>query len=76
MPYAQPQHSNSIRDPQSNEITSAPPISLNSFATSSSTPSPFPYLLVNIGGGVSIVKVTEHDNYERVSGISLGGDIF
>lgn len=41
-----------------------------------STPSPFPYLLVNIGSGVSIVKVTDHDNYERVSGSSLGGGTF
>lgn len=41
-----------------------------------STRSPFPYLLVNIGSGVSIVKVTDHDSYERVSGSSLGGGTF
>lgn len=39
-------------------------------------PNPFPYLLVNIGSGVSIVKVTDHDKYERISGSSLGGGTF
>ena len=33
----------------------------------------YPYLLVNIGSGVSIVKVTANDSYERISGTSLGG---
>lgn len=37
---------------------------------------PFPYLLVNIGSGVSIVKVTDHAVFERVSGSSLGGGTF
>lgn len=37
---------------------------------------PFPYLLVNIGSGVSIVKVTGHNKLERVSGSSLGGGTF
>lgn len=37
---------------------------------------PFPYLLVNIGSGVSIVKVTGHGVFERVSGSSLGGGTF
>lgn len=41
-----------------------------------STQRPFPYLLVNIGSGVSIVKVTNHDCFERVSGSSLGGGTF
>lgn len=40
------------------------------------TRNPFPYLLVNIGSGVSIVKVTAHDTFERVSGSSLGGGTF
>ncbi|KAK1925275.1 putative pantothenate kinase [Papiliotrema laurentii] len=35
--------------------------------------SPFPCLVVNIGSGVSIVKVDEDGKYERVSGTSLGG---
>ena len=32
-----------------------------------------PCLLVNIGSGVSIIKVDEDGNFERVSGTSLGG---
>ncbi|KAJ2596691.1 hypothetical protein H4R99_004820 [Coemansia sp. RSA 1722] len=34
---------------------------------------PFPYMLVNIGSGVSILKVTGEGQYERISGTSLGG---
>lgn len=42
-----------------------------SFATD---PNPqFPCLLVNIGSGVSILKVDQDGNFERVSGTSLGG---
>jgi pantothenate kinase len=33
----------------------------------------FPYLVVNIGSGVSILKVTGPGKAERVSGTSLGG---
>jgi pantothenate kinase len=33
----------------------------------------FPYILVNIGSGVSIIKVTSNETYERISGTSLGG---
>ena len=33
----------------------------------------FPYLLVNIGSGVSILKVTSDETFERISGTSLGG---
>ncbi|CAG8590777.1 2167_t:CDS:10, partial [Acaulospora morrowiae] len=33
----------------------------------------FPYMLVNIGSGVSILKVTGPDKFERISGTSLGG---
>lgn len=37
-------------------------------------PSPqLPCLLVNIGSGVSIIKVNEDGSFERVSGTSLGG---
>ncbi|PVU88224.1 hypothetical protein BB559_005684 [Furculomyces boomerangus] len=36
----------------------------------------FPYLLVNIGSGVSIIKVTDENTYERISGTSLGGGTF
>ena len=37
---------------------------------------PFPYLLVNVGSGVSIVKVTGHGQFERISGSALGGGTF
>lgn len=38
------------------------------------TPTPqLPCLLVNIGSGVSIIKVDEDGTFERVSGTSLGG---
>lgn len=33
----------------------------------------FPCLLVNIGSGVSMIKVSSHDEFERISGTSLGG---
>jgi type II pantothenate kinase len=36
----------------------------------------FPYLLVNIGSGVSILKVNSHDSFERISGSTLGGGTF
>jgi type II pantothenate kinase len=42
--------------------------------TFESNPTPrFPCLLVNIGSGVSIIKLDEAGNFERVSGTSLGG---
>ncbi|KAF9739946.1 hypothetical protein PMIN06_008851 [Paraphaeosphaeria minitans] len=36
-------------------------------------PSIYPYLLVNIGSGVSMVKVSGPRQYERIGGTSLGG---
>ncbi len=36
----------------------------------------FPYLLVNIGSGVSILRVDGFGRYERVSGTSVGGGTF
>lgn len=35
-----------------------------------------PYLLVNIGSGVSIIKVDGEGKHQRVSGSSLGGGTF
>ena len=32
----------------------------------------YPYLLVNIGSGVSIIKVTGEECYERIGGLSTG----
>ncbi|XP_059547512.1 4'-phosphopantetheine phosphatase isoform X1 [Myotis daubentonii] len=36
----------------------------------------FPYLLVNIGSGVSIVKVETDDRFEWIGGSSIGGGTF
>ncbi|KAK2183470.1 hypothetical protein NP493_312g09027 [Ridgeia piscesae] len=36
----------------------------------------FPYLLVNIGSGVSIFKVQSESVYERIAGTSIGGGTF
>lgn len=36
----------------------------------------FPYLVVNIGSGVSILKVTSPGEFSRVSGTSLGGGTY
>lgn len=37
---------------------------------------PYPYLVVNIGSGVSILAVYSSDSYSRVSGSSIGGGTF
>ncbi|KAK3731655.1 hypothetical protein RRG08_035326 [Elysia crispata] len=37
---------------------------------------PYPYLVVNIGSGVSILSVRSKSQYSRVSGTSLGGGTF
>ncbi|XP_068514596.1 4'-phosphopantetheine phosphatase isoform X2 [Anas acuta] len=39
-------------------------------------PNIFPYLLVNIGSGVSIVKVETEDKFEWIGGSSIGGGTF
>ncbi|KAI9808585.1 MAG: hypothetical protein M1825_003734 [Sarcosagium campestre] len=36
-------------------------------------PDVYPYLLVNIGSGVSMIKVSGPKHYERIGGTSLGG---
>lgn len=36
-------------------------------------PNSYPYMLVNIGSGVSILKINSKDHFERVSGSSIGG---
>lgn len=37
---------------------------------------PYPYLLVNIGSGVSMVRVDGEGQYQRVSGTNVGGGTF
>lgn len=39
----------------------------------STLPGKYPYMLVNIGSGVSIIKVTGPQQFERIGGSSLGG---
>ncbi|CAD6204297.1 GSCOCG00009904001-RA-CDS [Cotesia congregata] len=39
-------------------------------------PNIFPYLLVNIGSGVSILKVQSEEEFERVGGTATGGGTF
>ncbi|ELV14242.1 Pantothenate kinase 4 [Tupaia chinensis] len=39
-------------------------------------PNIFPYLLVNIGSGVSIVKVESEERFEWIGGSSIGGGTF
>ncbi len=36
----------------------------------------FPYLLVNIGSGVSILKVEGEQQYQRIGGTATGGGTF
>jgi len=36
----------------------------------------YPYLLCNIGSGVSVVVVRDRNNFQRVSGSSIGGGFF
>ena len=43
---------------------------------SGGTSTVYPFLLVNIGSGVSILSVTGEDSYKRVYGTSLGGGTF
>uniref|UniRef100_A0A8C5D4S2 4'-phosphopantetheine phosphatase n=1 Tax=Gouania willdenowi TaxID=441366 RepID=A0A8C5D4S2_GOUWI len=46
------------------------------FRFQTANPDIFPYLLVNIGSGVSIVKVESEDQFERIGGSSIGGGTF
>ncbi|XP_049851308.1 uncharacterized protein LOC126325855 isoform X2 [Schistocerca gregaria] len=45
-------------------------------STAMSRPDDKPYLLVNIGSGVSILKITPEKTFQRVSGSSIGGGTF
>ncbi|MFH4974963.1 hypothetical protein AB6A40_001672 [Gnathostoma spinigerum] len=36
----------------------------------------YPYMVCNIGSGVSVLIVRDHSNFERVSGSSIGGGFF
>jgi pantothenate kinase len=36
----------------------------------------YPFMLINIGTGVSILKVNQDGTYERISGSGLGGGTY
>lgn len=59
-------------DPQSLPRPSPNPPQYSVRFDSNPTPQ-FPFMLVNIGSGVSIIKVTGFGKFERISGTSLGG---
>lgn len=46
------------------------------FLASTAGEGPWPYILVNIGSGVSLIKVDAGGRHSRVSGSSLGGGTF
>jgi type II pantothenate kinase len=60
------------QSPSRKEYTKKVPLPYEYFARSN----PFPYLVVNIGSGVSILKVRGPNDYERVSGSSIGGGTY
>ncbi|KAJ7781121.1 pantothenate kinase [Mycena metata] len=64
-----------LSGPSANGVLERPSPNPPAFAvTFESNPTPqLPCLLVNIGSGVSIIKVDEDGKFERVSGTSLGG---
>ncbi|SCV70727.1 BQ2448_3489 [Microbotryum intermedium] len=64
---AAPSHEDELPRPSPN-----PPNYSLSF-DASPAPAQFPCLLVNIGSGVSIIKVDDYGKFERISGTSLGG---
>ena len=39
-------------------------------------PDPYPYIVVNIGSGVSILLVESMDKFKRIGGTSVGGGTF
>jgi len=43
------------------------------FKSIESTDSQFPYLLINIGSGVSILKVDSEEVFQRIGGSCIGG---
>jgi type II pantothenate kinase len=77
--HSQPSASSSLPPPAPQPQPELPRPSPNppnysvSFDPNPSTTHQFPCLLVNIGSGVSIVKVDADGSFERISGTSLGG---
>lgn len=71
-PQPQPQPQSSQSEPQELPRPSPSPPLYNPLFDSHPSPK-LPCLLVNIGSGVSIIKVDDFGKFERVSGTSLGG---
>ena len=46
------------------------------FVSARRQPSLFPYTVVNVGSGVSVLKITGPESFERVSGSGIGGGTF
>ncbi|CDZ96789.1 Pantothenate kinase PanK and related proteins [Phaffia rhodozyma] len=68
--------STSIKTPRPEDLprpSADPPKFSVSFENDPKPGMQFPCLLVNIGSGVSIVKIDKDGSFERVSGTSLGG---
>ena len=57
-------------------LLAAAPAVLTQAVPSAADSDLFPYLLVNIGSGVSMLQVAGDGQYERVSGSNLGGGTF
>jgi type II pantothenate kinase len=49
---------------------------VNGICTHQDLPERYPFLLVNVGSGVSIIKVLAKNSYRRVSGTAFGGGTF
>lgn len=49
---------------------------LPSFPSPAAFPLAYPFLLVNIGSGVSVLRIDGEERFERVSGSSIGGGTF
>ena len=58
------------------QLLAALPAVLTQAVPSAADSDLFPYLLVNIGSGVSMLQVAGDGQYERVSGSNLGGGTF
>ncbi|KAI8459370.1 fumble-domain-containing protein [Phakopsora pachyrhizi] len=62
------------KPPRSNEVLRpSPNPPLYSVLFDPGSQPQFPFMLVNIGSGVSIIKVNGFERFERISGTSLGG---
>jgi type II pantothenate kinase len=71
-PSTSTQQAEQSRKKDVKEYTKKVPLPYEYIASSN----PFPYLVVNIGSGVSILKVRAPNDFERVSGSAIGGGTY